>query len=51
MNTRRGSNKEMNIPGVSFGGKGSEYAEFVMDVVKLLLTKIIEPNLILNIRL
>ena len=26
--------KEMNIPGVSFGGKGSEYAEFVMDVVK-----------------
>ena len=26
--------KELNIPGVSFGGKGSEYSEFVMEVVK-----------------
>ena len=26
--------KEANIPGMQFGGKGSEYAEFVMDVVK-----------------
>ncbi|MER0122930.1 alpha/beta hydrolase [Streptococcus sp. ZJ93] len=26
--------KELNIPGVQFGGKGTEYAEFVMEVVK-----------------
>ena len=26
--------QEANIPGVQFGGKGIEYAEFVMDVVK-----------------
>ncbi len=26
--------KEINIPGVQFGGKGTEYAEFVMEVVK-----------------
>ncbi|MEW4353784.1 alpha/beta hydrolase [Streptococcus pneumoniae] len=26
--------KEINIPGVQFGGQGTEYAEFVMDVVK-----------------
>ncbi|MBP2623282.1 alpha/beta hydrolase [Streptococcus oricebi] len=26
--------KEANIPGVQFGGKGTEYAEFVMGVVK-----------------
>ncbi len=25
---------EMGIPGVQFGGKGTLYAEFVMDVVK-----------------
>lgn len=24
--------QESNIPGVQFGGKGVEYAEFVMDV-------------------
>lgn len=26
--------KEVNIPGLQFGGKGTEYAEFVMEVVK-----------------
>ena len=26
--------KESNIPGMQFGGKGVEYAEFVMEVVK-----------------
>ena len=26
--------QESNIPGMQFGGKGTEYAEFVMDVVK-----------------
>ncbi|RSJ73814.1 alpha/beta hydrolase [Streptococcus cristatus] len=26
--------QESNIPGVQFGGKGTEYAEFVMDIVK-----------------
>lgn len=26
--------QESNIPGIQFGGKGTEYAEFIMDVVK-----------------
>ena len=32
--------QESNIPGVQFGGKGVEYAEFVMDVVKPFIDKI-----------
>ncbi|MBS6381845.1 MAG: alpha/beta hydrolase, partial [Streptococcus sp.] len=31
--------QESNIPGVQFGGKGVEYAEFVMDVVKPFIDK------------
>ena len=31
--------QESNIPGVQFGGKGVEYAEFVMDVVKHFIDK------------
>lgn len=30
---------EMGIPGVQFGGKGTEYAEFVMEVVKPFIDK------------
>ena len=29
--------QESNIPGIQFGGKGTEYAEFVMEVVKPLI--------------
>ncbi|CAD0138139.1 protein of unknown function [Streptococcus thermophilus] len=31
--------QESNIPGVQFGGKGVEYAEFIMDVVKPFIDK------------
>ena len=38
--------QESNIPGQQFGGKGVEYAEFVMEVVKPLSMKTIEQSLI-----
>ena len=42
--------KESNIPGMQFGGKGVEYGEFVMEVVKPLSTKNTGLLLIENIR-
>ena len=42
--------KESNIPGMQFGGKGVEYGEFVMEVVKPLSIKNTEPLLTENIR-
>ena len=36
--------QESNIPGQQFGGKGVEYAEFVMEVVKPFIDETIVQN-------
>ena len=42
--------KESNIPGMQFGGKGIEYGEFVMEVVKPFIDQDTERLLIENIQ-
>ena len=43
--------QESNIPGLQFGGKGVEYAEFVMDVVKPFIDETTVLSLTVNTQL
>ena len=43
--------QESNIPGQQFGGKGVEYAEFVMEVVKPFIDETIVQSLTASILL